>query len=138
MQVTILFLRSFQATCSSATFLSLVLNGQFFGCFVFAMDKSTALRDGGKPMTISLTLDRAQYMDKTTTLTQDRILKPRLNLTSEVSPSPTIQPTRPLLNSCIIVLTVTSFMIVNVRVFVVCFPQQPDFPFSGGEHGINV
>ena len=85
------------------------------------MDNSIALSDGGETTTMTITPATSQYT-QLTEKTQVPTPAPSLKLASlsqppERSPPPSSPPTRTLLNACIIVLTVTSSMIVNVRFF---------------------
>ena len=85
------------------------------------MDNSIVLSDGGETMTMTISPVTSRYT-QFTEKTQIPTLAPSLNFASlsqprEQSPPPAPPPTRTLLNACIIVLTVTSSMIVNVRFF---------------------
>ena len=95
------------------------------------MDNSIALSDGGETTTMTITPTTSQYT-QLTEKTQVPTPAPSLKLASlpqppERSPPPSSPPTRTLLNACIIVLTVTSSMIVNVRYFSDDYPQVVNF-----------
>ena len=84
------------------------------------MDHSIALSDG-EATTMTITPANSQHTqitDKTEVPSPTTVLKlAPLSQSPELSPPRTLPPTRPLLNSCIIVLIVTSSMLVNVRFF---------------------
>jgi hypothetical protein len=97
------------------------------------MDNSMVLSDGGETTTMTMTPATSQYT-QLTEKTQVPTPAPSLKLASlsqspEPSPPPATPPTRTrtLLNACIIVLTVTSSMIVNVCFFFDDYPQVVNF-----------
>jgi hypothetical protein len=89
------------------------------------MDNSMALSDGGVTIAVSrtITTDTSQYTE-TADKTQVGTSASTLTFTSEPPLPPIPPPTRSLLNSCIIVLTVTSSMVVNVRGFLSYFSPR--------------
>jgi len=83
------------------------------------MDNSLVLSNGGETMSMTMTPVTSrctQFTEKTQVPTLATSLN-RASLSEPLKPSspPASPPTRTLLNACIIVLTVTSSMIVNVR-----------------------
>jgi hypothetical protein len=95
------------------------------------MDNSIVLSDGGETTTMTITPANSQctqITDKTEVPSPTTVLKlASLSQSLELSSPRTLPPTRPLLNSCIIVLTVASSMLVNVRIsFFDDVPQEVD------------
>ena len=87
-----------------------------------AMDNMIVLNDGGEAMTIGTTQDTAQSPIPTPSLK----LAPLYD--SETSLSPALPPTRSLLNSCIIVLTMSAAIGINVRSFTYGFYWRGCWP----------
>lgn len=95
------------ATNAKQPFL-LLLNAQEVQRFVCAMDNSIVLK--GEATTVTITPANSQCT-QITDATSTAVFKPvPLSQSPELLP-----PTRPLLNSCIVVLTVASSMFINVR-----------------------
>ena len=109
-----------------------------------AMDKSIARSDWGETTTMMITPANSQctqITEKTRVQSPIPVLKlAQLLQSPELPPPRTLPPTRPPLNSCIIVLTVALSMLINVRIsFSDDFPQEVDSPsffsdckFNGG------
>ena len=111
---------------------------------MLTMDNSIVSSDGGETMTMTITPATSQYT-QSTEKTQVPTLAPSLRLASlsqplEPSPPPASPPTRTLVNTCIIVLTVTSSMIINVRFFSKIFPKWLTgyLSFPDREHNVGV
>ena len=111
---------------------SSLLDDQALWGFLSPIDNSMAVRCRGETIPITPTLTPSQYTDNTATLARTPTPSLKLSRVSQsLDPFPTTPSAmRPLLNSCIIVLTVTASMIVNVRFFSVFLPKSLTSPFQ--------